>query len=636
MRSYYKYILMAFFCMTGVSCKKYLDVAPDNVGTLDYAFRNRNEAESYLFSCYSTMQQLNNVIYNAGFTTSAEIIYPNNLTANFFDQSGFNLIRGVQSTGSPVLNYWGGSVGNVNIFQGLRRCNTMLENIDKPIDLTEPEKKRWIAEVKFLKAFYHYYLIRMYGPVIIIDKSFPIDAPADSLKRKRSSIDESFAYVVSQLDAAIPDLPLTIENQTKEFGRITRFIAMSVKAEVLATAASPLFNGNPDYAGIKDRSGKSLFSASYDGTKWKAAADAAKAAITECEARGLHLNTTPPTTAVNSASDEVKQLLTLQSSVTGKWEQNPELIWALNYGFGYQGFVIPKLTSDAVSMANTYPSNWAVPIAEAELFYTKQGVPINEDKTFDYAGRFTPKAGDDANKHYIKQGYETAQVNLGREPRYYASLAFDGSVWFGNGKVNESDAPYVQARGIFATAGPKSSNSTNITGIWPKKLANYQTVMDKTFDVVNFQLPIIRLSGLYLLYAEALNEAEGPSAEVYKYIDMVRARAGLQGVQASWTAYSTNPGKAAGKDGLRQIIHQERRIELAFEGQIGWDLRRWKELQEVLSKPLQGWNINEGNSAAYYRPNTVLIPVFGVKDYLFPIATQDIIINENLVQNPYW
>ncbi len=287
-------------------------------------------------------------------------------------------------------------------------------------------------------------------------------------------------------------------------------------------------------------------------------------------------------------------------------------------------------------MANTYPSNWAVPIAETELFYSNKGVPINEDKTFDYNGRFTPKAGDDANKHYIKQGYETAQGNFGREPRYYASFGFDGGIWFGNGKLTEDEAPYVQARGIFATAGPKSFNSTNITGIWPKKLANYQTVMDQTFDVVSYQLPIIRLSGLYLLYAEALNEAEGPSAEVYKYIDMVRARAGLQGVQASWTAYSTNPGKATGKDGLRQIIHQERRIELAFEGQIGWDLRRWKELQEVLSKPLQGWNINEGNSLAYYRPSTVIIPVFGVKDYLFPIATQDIIINENLTQNPYW
>jgi len=116
----------------------------------------------------------------------------------------------------------------------------------------------------------------------------------------------------------------------------------------------------------------------------------------------------------------------------------------------------------------------------------------------------------------------------------------------------------------------------------------------------------------------------------------VRNRAGLDGVKASWAAYSKTPDKPNTKDGLRQIIHQERRIELSFEGQTGWDLRRWKELQGVLSRPLQGWNINEGSSINYYRPQTVIIPVFGLKDYLWPISTQDVIVNENLTQNPYW
>ncbi|HMG08921.1 MAG TPA: RagB/SusD family nutrient uptake outer membrane protein [Mucilaginibacter sp.] len=637
MRSYYKFIFLIALCMTSLSCKKYLDVTPDNVGTLDYAFRNRNEAENYLFGCYSDMQKMSNVIYNAGFTTSSEIIYPNNLSVNFFDQGGFNLIRGVQTSGSPILNYWGGSNGGVSIFQALRRCNIMLENIDKPIDLSVSEKKRWIAEVKFLKAYYHYYMMRMYGPVILIKDSYPIDAAPETLKRKRSSVDESFAYVVSLLDEAIPDLPPVIENQAKEFGRITKFIAMSVKAEVLTTAASPLFNGNPDYAGFKDHDSKSLFSATYDATKWKKAADACKAAITECEAQGLKLYTQVPTTGVGSnVSDELKKILTLQSAVTEKWEQNPELIWALNYSFGYQGYVIPKLTTNAVSLANTYPSNWAVPISEADLFYTNKGVPINEDNTWDYANRFIPQPGDDANKHYIKQDYETAKAHFNRELRFYADLGFDGGIWFGNGVVDEDKAYYVQARGIFAVSGPKSFNSTNFTGYWPKKLANYQSVMDQTYTPIDFHLPLIRLSGLYLLYAETLNEAEGPSAEVYNYIDKVRTRAGLQGVQVSWSAYSKNPNKPSNKEGLRQIIHQERRIELSFEGQIGWDLRRWKELQDVLSRPLQGWSINEGNPVNYYRPQTVLIPVFGLKDYLWPISTQDVIVNENLVQNPYW
>ncbi|NOW95132.1 RagB/SusD family nutrient uptake outer membrane protein [Mucilaginibacter sp. SG564] len=635
MRSYYKLLLAITLCTTGVSCKKYLDVTPSNVGTLEYAFRNRNEAENYLFACYSTMQQTSNVIYNAGFTTSAEIVYPNNLTTNFFDQRGFDLIRGTQNTGSPSLNYWGNSNGGAPLFQAIRRCNIMLENIDKPIDLGADEKKRWIAEVKFLKAYYHYYLIRMYGPMVLIKDSYPIDAPPDTLKRKRASVDESFAYVVSLLDQAIPDLPPNIQNQAQEFGRITKFIAMSVKAEVLTTAASPLFNGNPDYQGFKDKAGKSLFSTSYDASKWQKAADACKAAITECEAQGLKLYTLPPTGNIN-VSDELKKVLTLQLTITDKWEQNPELIWALNYTFGYQGYVIPKLTSAAVGMANTYPSNWAVPLAESELFYTNNGVPLVEDKNFDYTNRFIPQVGDDANKDYIEQGYETARENFNRERRFYASIGFDGGIWFGNGVTDQSKAYYVQARGIFGLAGPKSFNSTNITGIWPKKLGNYQTVMDQSFTTVDFHLPLIRLSGLYLLYAEALNEVQGPTAEVYSYIDQVRARAGLKGVVDSWNSFSKNPSKPGSKDGLRQIIHQERRIELAFEGQIGWDLRRWKELQDVLSRPVQGWNINQATSANYYRPTNVITPLFGLRDYLWPISSTDLVVNENLTQNPYW
>jgi hypothetical protein len=114
-------------------------------------------------------------------------------------------------------------------------------------------------------------------------------------------------------------------------------------------------------------------------------------------------------------------------------------------------------------------------------------------------------------------------------------IGFDGGIWFGNGVTDESKAYYVQARGIFGLAGPKSFNSTNITGIWPKKLGNYLTVMDQTFTTVDYHLPLIRLSGLYLLYAEALNEAQGPTADVYNYIDKVRTRAGLKGVQESWS-----------------------------------------------------------------------------------------------------
>ena len=87
---------------------------------------------------------------------------------------------------------------------------------------------------------------------------------------------------------------------------------------------------------------------------------------------------------------------------------------------------------------------------------------------------------------------------------------------------------------------------------------------------------------------------------------------------------------------MRQIIHQERRIELAFECVPGYDLRRWKELQGVLSKPLQGWNVRESTLENYYRPRLLAAPVFNTRNYLWPIQDNDLIVDGNLVQNLNW
>ncbi|RYD93877.1 MAG: RagB/SusD family nutrient uptake outer membrane protein, partial [Sphingobacteriales bacterium] len=599
----------------------------------------RNEAENYLFSCYATIQQLQYPQNDPSFTSSGEIIYPNNLTDNQgIDPTGFNLMRGTQNSANPGLNYWDGKNGGQAIFKALRRCNTMLENIDKPIDLTPSEKARWIAEVKFLKAFYHYYLFRMYGPIPITDINLPITSSPEELKVKRDPADEVVDYIVRLLDEAAPDLPVVIQNQVRELGRITRPIALSVKAEVLATAASPLFNGNPDFASLKNKDGEVLFNSQYDETKWDKAAIACKEAIDLCTQNGIRLHTfNPPANIPTNLTDSLKQVLTLQTAITEKWELNTELIWALNpvFGFGKQEYNMPRLT--ALAAANPIAQGtFAVPISQQELFYTHNGVPINEDKTWDYSNRYEVQTVTDADRYYLHAGYQTVKAHFNREPRFYADVAFDGGVWYGNGVLSPENALYVQARGNSSYAGPKDNIRINVTGYWAKKLVNYQTVYDETMTWVNFRLPIIRLAGLYLLYAEVLNEQGKPFTEVAQFVDPVRQRAGLPGIAEAWSTYSRNPSKYASKDGLRQIIHQERRIELAFEGQAGWDLRRWKELQNVLSRPMQGWNIYEPQALNYYRPRTVLTPVFNVRNYLWPIEDRSLVINGNLVQNPNW
>ena len=123
---------------------------------------------------------------------------------------------------------------------------------------------------------------------------------------------------------------------------------------------------------------------------------------------------------------------------------------------------------------------------------------------------------------------------------------------------------------------------------------------------------------------------------MYKYIDKVRARAGLPGVVDACTKYSKNPNKPATKDGLREIIHQERRIELMFEGKAGWDLRRWKEYPAVVSKPIQGWNIRQADINSYYSKQTYLIPMISNKDYFWPISGKELLDNNELVQTPLW
>jgi len=622
------------------SCKKYLDVTPDNVATIDYAFRNRNETENYLYTCYSTLQNLNIGVGDAAFTSSGELFFPSTLTEPTLGsrdaEQGFHLIRGTQTTDRPALNYWNGEQLGQPIFKAIRRCNIFLENINKPKDLPQFERNRWIAEVKFLKAYYHFYLLRMYGPIPLIKENLAIDANTEQVRVKRDPVDAGFDYIVSLLDEAAVDLPTTIEDPAQSLGRITKVIALAVKAEVLTTQASPFFNGNTDYAAFKNPDGELLFPQTYSAEKWNKAMQACKVAVEAAEANNFALYKFIAPGNLPALPGRLKTVMDIKQSITENWEQNPEVIWALNSTFGYQSMAMPRLTAAMVQNLGGAPGNFAVPIVMAELFYSKNGVPINEDRTFDYRGRYSIEAAGDADQYYLKKDYQTIKMHMGREPRFYADLAFDGSNYFGNGQTTPENLLYVQARGGTSIAGPKDNIRVNVSGYWPQKLVKYHSVFAAEVTQSAFRMPLIRLAGLYLMYAETMNEVNGPGTEVYKYIDKVRERAGIPGVQASWAGFSSNPGKANSKEGLRQIIQQERRIELCFEGRAGWDLRRWKIMQQVMSNPLQGWSIQEASAEGYYRQRTMAIPVFGLKDYLWPIKYDDLIVNPNLVQNPYW
>jgi hypothetical protein len=255
------------------------------------------------------------------------------------------------------------------------------------------------------------------------------------------------------------------------------------------------------------------------------------------------------------------------------------------------------------------------------------------------------RTGDLVNRYYIVNGGTTAAMNFNREPRFYSTLAFDRGIWYGNSFDNtpddDSQSLYPNNLWYEYSSVSTSPGSYNATGYWPKKLINTGTLFTDANSIFwyPFGYPEIRLSDLYLMYAEALNESKGaPDAEVYEYIDRVRARASLEGVVDSWRKYSINPNKPASKTGMREIIQRERKIELSCEGHYYWDVRRWKTAYRELSDRLiQGWTVTATEASIYYTVNTVYTQKFTApRDYLAPIPESDLIKNPSLVQNPGW
>ncbi len=320
------------------------------------------------------------------------------------------------------------------------------------------------------------------------------------MKVYRQPADSVVNYIVQVIDDAATGeaLPPKISSASTELGRITRVAALAIKARVLVTAASPLFNGNNDFSGLKNNNGQVLFNPQADEQKWVRARNACKEAIDAAAAAGVKLY------QFNSAIIEVnnftKTELSIRNAVGEKW--NSELIWGNTAGsiptYWLQTYACPQLDPNNFNI--NLKAKLAPPMKIAEMFYTKNGVPVSEDKTWNHAGRFQLRTAT-ALDSGIQEGYKTVGLHFDREPRFYADIAFDGAKWFmRNGSFN------VQSK-MDQYSGKKQSRIYSITGYYTKKIVNWNLVFDKTtLTVESYPWPVMRLSDLYLLYAEALNE----------------------------------------------------------------------------------------------------------------------------------
>ena len=635
-----KILSILFIFQILVGCN-WLDVIPDNLPTIDDAFKNRAAAEKSLFSCYRYLPNpFSSYNYPAYYTSRDEFELGTNITV--LDLPATRIAIGDQNTALPIMDFWSGGNGGTSMFEAIRTCNIFMEEIYKPRDLLEYERKRWIAEVKFLKAYYHFFLMQLYGPIPLIKENNLISATPEEVRVFREPIDECVAYIVELLDEAVPDLPLIVTSPIDEDGRITKPIALAVKAKVLVWGASPLFNGNPDYQSWKDKRGKQLVSDTYSKEKWENAAEAIREAIEVSHSAGHQLYiynklTTPQTLNMN---DSLLLTMHTRKAITDKWNMgniwtssaNSLSSWGLN---NIQKVLFPILYPE--DLIDSELGRSLASFNMAELFYTNHGIPIEEDVDWNYADRYmlrtsTEEAG---NGYYIPIGQQTVSLHFDREPRFYASLGFDRGFYELSTTSNNFGASFFMYLRL-RRGEPGNTVHVNNTGYHVKKLIAYET-KGNPYIGYDYRFPLLRLADLYLLYSEALNEIKDrPDYEVYEWIDPVRAIYGLKGVVEAWKN-SKYPNRPQEKAEMRKIIQQERLIEFAFEGQRFWDLRRWKLYELSKNYVPVGWNYNGATAEEYYTIMEVAQGLkFSVKDYLWPIKNSDLRVNPNLVQSFGW
>lgn len=645
-----KYVIILFIIST--SCEKdYLDVVPDNIATIDLAFNTRSTAENFLSTCYTYIPEHANVEQNFSLLAGDEIWYYAENDFYMNNETSFRLAKGMQNSASPYLNYWEGGRGAPHsLFNALRDCNIFLENLVEVPGLEEDERLKWLDEVKVLKAFYHFWLMQMYGPIPIIDQNIPVGASPEETNVKRESIDDVVSYLVQILDEVIEaeNLPGLINYIYTDMGRITMPIAKALKAKILVLAASPIFNGNTDLSELTDNLGNKLVSQVYDPQKWVYARDALFEAIESAHLNGHQLyefNQQIP--IIGGINEEITKELSLRAAITEPF--NTEIVWAFapEWTGDLQMWCQPRWTADHSALFGFTKKSHAPTLNMVETFYTNNGVPIDEDLTWDYGNRYdviqTPlfdSNNENFHEFYIEDDYYTAKLHTYREPRFYSSIGFDGGKWFSLETENINFIPHLNAK-AGAASGKQGFEIYSITGFFAKKLVHYENIISLQGSTIKgYSFPIIRLSDLYLMYSEALNETKAaPDAEVYEYIQRVRTRAGLDAggdILNTWQMYSTNPSKPMTKDGMRKIIHQERMIELALEGHRYWDLKRWKLATEYFNKPIQGWNIFRSDVEGFYEVENIFYRNFSTKDYLWPISQNELLRNPNLIQNPGW
>lgn len=651
MKRYVLHILVCVSIMTLLGCSRWLDVVPEeDIETIETEFEKREKAEQWLKTCYSFMvKYAAESAANPAYLGADEFCGHNFVRKNLQSSASALFIGdGSQMTLEPYCNVW----HQQRYFAAIRYCNIFIENIFNVYDMNEEEKKIWAAEVKAVKAFYYFDLMRRYGPIVLIDENMSANASSEEMQQySRRPIDECVEAIVNLCDEAMVDLPYMSAKTSDHQLYFNKEAAATLKALTLLYAASPLFNGNPYLQDFKNKNGEKLFPAE-NKEKWKIAAIACDSAIMICEAAGKKL-----VSGYNALSTPLLNTMRdIERTWIGDKYDCTEAILILNNEYDQlTRMTILKTTSDNEELYDSESMGClGAPMKMINMFYTDHGLPIEEDRQWLVSPYAFSQETDPKYKDVVMLNEDILNLHRKREPRFYAMIAADRTLWYRKtiswGYETYGAIPVMVRQGeTMGSPLTRYDEDTpqNVTGYWIKKglysefpLQNYHYKMQYSGGMRSLRY-MFRLAELYLAAAEAWNECEGPSEKVYDYLDKVRERAGILKVRDAWRNYAKHPEKVSTQSGLREIIRQEWNIEFMFEGRRYWNVRRWMTAQEELSVPQTGWNVLSSTEKGFYCDYNGPMVVWSQRtfevprDYFTPIRSEEILIS-GLVQNPGW
>lgn len=492
----------------------------------------------------------------------------------------------------------------------IRMANIALEKLPLLKEATDDERDVIKGQAYFFRAYSHFDLIKVWGGLPYIDKALQ---PDDDMKFPRLNYFEATEKIVADLDSAIKYLPVDWDKHpagAKSIGinsrLATKGAAMAYKAKALLYAGSPLMNGTV------------TGNYSYNQDYCKRAADAAWQVI-ELANQGVY--------RLLPWSNYSDNFYKVDNTYPGQMSSGaPELIFEDPQPIANNGVGRAQLFSlISIGYLAAFESPTQNIVDRFEKIDGKK-IPSYIPTESNYDPTFDPTS------------------TTGRDPRMDKALLTDREIIIENpihaGRVEATaqlySSPLGADRAGLGQVGGYSESGYGIQKFVPRR---YNKFDDKNTSAAmakfRYIIPNMRLAEVYLIYAEAANEAYGPKNTPTTTPGMITAEAAVNIVRLRVDGMAMVANEyTANKEIFRERIWNERSAELCFEGHRWFDVRRWYIAHLEPNKKQYGLNFDKNHS--YFIPYNIKPIIFNLRDYWLPLPTSQISIYKELYQNPGW